>query len=278
MKIKYLFLKKLFLPAGAAIIITGCILLTACASQGGQEAGDPYLRLMRQNGGEEFIGNSQGPRRLEDSPYNYELWSQSGNDNRLIWYGPDYGGGGAFRAEWSNATVFLGRLGLFWNQGHPYSYYNNTFCDFTFTRSANGTAGGTSYIGIYGWSKNPMIEWYIVEDWYGEGVIGPNRIGGSAQKKGEFTVDGAVYFIYMATRPAGSGNIQGSREPFPQYFSVRQTTRRSGTISISEHFKEWERVGMPLGTNMYEAKFLVEAGSGTGWLDVSNLSFYQREE
>jgi hypothetical protein len=34
---------------------------------------------------------------------------------------------------------------------------------------------------------------------------------------------------------------------------------------------------MKLGGNMYEAKFLVEAGGGTGWFDASYLKFYQKD-
>nr|AGS51937.1 endo-1,4-beta-xylanase C precursor [uncultured bacterium contig00003] len=90
---------------------------------------------------------------------------------------------------------------------------------------------------------------------------------------GEFTVDGAKYFIYQATRPAGSGNIEGARVAFQQYFSVRQERRQSGTISITEHFKEWEKIGLKLGSNMYEAKFVVEAGAGKGWFDAKYLTF-----
>jgi hypothetical protein len=66
-----------------------------------------------------------------------------------------------------------------------------------------------------------MIEWYIADDWFGAGIIGPGIMGGGAAKKGEFTADGATYFIYQATRPAGSGNIEDSKDPFPQYFSIR---------------------------------------------------------
>jgi len=265
--------RNLFLFTGIFFV---CFMFVACLSGKNPKTQDPFLQKMELNGGKMFSGNSQGNRALQGTPFGYEIWSESGNDNRLIWYGAEYGGGAAFRAEWNNAKTFLGRVGLFWDNGNHYSYYNNTFCDFEFTRSDNGTAGRTSYIGIYGWSKDPMIEWYIVEDWFSSGVITPNRIGGNAVKVGEFTVDDAVYFVYKATRPAGVGNILGVNEPFPQFFSVRQTTRQNGKISISEHFKEWEKLGLVLGTNMYEAKFLIEAGSGSGWIDLSHLTFYQR--
>jgi hypothetical protein len=223
---------------------------------------------------EVYTGSSRGPKPLPYSPYNYELWAERGSDYSLTWYGPKKRGGAAFRAEWNNTQVFLGRIGYFWDEGKPYADYGNVFCDFAFTRSANGTVGGASYIGIYGWSKNPLIEWYIVEDWFADGVIGPSRIGGDAKKVGEFDVDGGTYFIYEATR-VQKPSIDGIRT-FKQFFSVRQTTRQKGQISITEHFKEWEKAGLILGSNMYEAKFLVEAGSGSGWLETQHLSFYKK--
>ena len=255
-------------------------LLAAACTTSKQEGKNMDSSSQKDNSAdwETYSGNSGGNRSLSGSPYGYEIWAAGGSDNKLIWYGPDQRGGAAFRAEWNYPNDFLGRVGYFWNQGKPYTYYKNVYCDFKFTRSANGTAGSYSYIGIYGWSKDPMIEWYIVEDWFGSGIIGPSSMGGGATKKGEFTVDGETYFIYQATRPAGSGNIEGSREPFPQFFSVRQTRRQSGTVSITEHFKEWERIGMVLGTNMYEAKFLVEAGGGKGWFDAEHLSFRREDD
>jgi len=253
-----------------------CCLMAACTSSVKVKKVDPCVQQTKMDGGKIFKGNSNGDKHLSGSPYGYEMWSERGNDTRLIWYGPNQGGGAAFRAEWTNANTFLGRVGYFWDEGKPYTDYKNVFCDFSFTRSADGTAGGHSYIGIYGWSKNPMIEWYIVDDWYGNGIIQPVNIGRTATKVGEFTVDGGIYFVYKAIRPAGSGNIEENNEPFPQFFSIRQDRRQCGTISITEHFKEWEKLGLKLGSNMYEAKFLVEAGGGTGWIDLSYLSFRMR--
>jgi len=222
-----------------------------------------------------FTGNTHGSKQLPESPYSFETWSAGGSDNCLIWHGQEKGA--AFRAEWNNPNDFLGRVGYYWNKGKPYSDYQNLFCDFNFERSPNGTGGSYSYIAVYGWSKNPMIEWYIVDDWFGDGIITPEVMGGNAQKKGEFSTDGEVYFIYQATRPAGSGNIEGHKNPFPQFFSIRQSRRQSGTISVTEHFKAWEKNGLILGTNMYEAKFLVEAAGGKGWFDASCISFYTKQ-
>jgi len=268
--------KKYFLAIGIVLFLVFCLLTACTVTKTKENKTDETTQENKVSFEEVFTSNSGGNKPLYGTPYGYEMWTASGNNNKLMWYGPNQGGGAAFRAEWNNANIFLGRVGYYWNQGKPYTDYKNIYCDYKFTRSANGTAGGTSYIGIYGWSRNPLVEWYIVEDWFGYGgAIGPSSIGGGASKKGEFTIDGAVYFIYQARR-VNEPSIDG-RTTFPQFFSVRQTRRQEGTISVTEHFKEWEKVGMKLGTNMYEAKFLIEAGGGTGWIDASYVSFSQKD-
>lgn len=269
---------KKYLVTKNCIVLLTCSVLAACTTSklAKTEKVNPCTQTAKLSGGTAFTSNSGGNVPLSGSPYGYEMWTEGGNNNELTWYGANRGGGAAFSAKWNNAKDFLGRVGYFWNENKPYTAYKNIYCDYNYTRSANGTGGGYSYIGIYGWSLNPMIEWYIVDDWFGDGIVGTAQMSRGAVKKGEFTVDGAVYFVYQATRPAGSGNIKGSKDPFIQYFSVRQTRRQCGTISVTEHFKEWEKLGMKLGDNMWETKFLVEAGGGTGWFDASYISFYQK--
>jgi endo-1,4-beta-xylanase len=229
---------------------------------------------------------SSGNQSLSGSPYGYETWLDAGGgDGKLIWYGANQGGGAAFRSEWKNPNDWLCRVGYFWNQNKPYTDYENVYCGFNYTRSGRNTAGNYSYIGIYGWSRNPgasvqaerLIEYYIVEDWFGNqwqpdtGPMGTGTTGGTV--KGTYTLDGATYQVIQNTRtnaPSIAGNTT-----FTQFFSIRQTPRKSGTISITEHFKQWEEKGMNLGSNMYECKFLVEAGGGTGWFDASFIQFYR---
>jgi len=223
-----------------------------------------------------FTNNTGGNAALSGSPYGYEMWTEGGNNNKLIWYGPNQRGGAAFRAEWNNPNDFLGRVGYFWGNGGSYTTYKNIYVDFAYTRSGRSTAGNYSYIGIYGWSRNPLIEYYIVEDWFGNQwqsdttPMGTATTGGS--EAGSFTVDGATYKIIKNTR-TNAPSINGTAT-FTQYFSIRQTPRKSGTISVTKHFEKWAELSMELG-NMYECKFLVEAGGGTGWLELSNLEFFQ---
>jgi hypothetical protein len=107
------------------------------------------------------------------------------------------------------------------------------------------------------------VEYYIVEEW-----VGWNP-GSNAQKQGSLTVDGGTYDIYTHTQ-TNQPSIHGT-QTFPQFFSIRTSARECGHISISEHFKQWAKLGMQLG-NMYEAKLLVEAMGGSGTVDFTNAS------
>ena len=175
-----------------------------------------------------------------------------------------YGGGdAAFKANWNNSSDFLARVGLGWNETQTFDQLGTIASDFTYTKSGSG--GGFSFIGIYGWSNNPLIEFYIVEDWFGGGS--PPTGGGT--KKGSFTIDGATYNIYQHQQ-TNQPSIHGTAT-FQQYFSVRQTPRQCGHISITEHFKEWASLGMALG-KMEEARILVEVGGGTGNIDFTTAT------
>lgn len=187
----------------------------------------------------------------------WTIWS-SGSGGCLYTYGV----GGAFKATWNNSGDFLSRVGLQWNETKTYDQYGTISADFAYTKT--GTAGGYSYIGMYGWSNNPLVEYYIVEDWFGNG---PPTGGGTL--KGTFNVDGGTYKVYTHTQ-TNQPSIHGTAT-FPQYFSVRQTARQCGHISLTEHFKQWASMGLNLG-KMYEAKILIEAGGGVGSIDFTTAN------
>jgi hypothetical protein len=108
------------------------------------------------------------------------------------------------------------------------------------------------------------VEYYIVEDWFG------SRPTGGGTKMGTFTVDGGTYDVYQHTQ-TNQPAITGGNATFPQFFSVRQTARQCGHISISEHFKEWATLGLTLG-KMEEARILVEVGGGNGTINFTTAT------
>lgn len=171
-----------------------------------------------------------------------------------------YGDAAQFSAKYNGVGDFLARVGLGWASNKTYTQLGTIAADFAETKT--GTGGSFSYIGIYGWSENPLHEYYIVDDWYGNRPV-------PGTKMGSFTVDGGTYDILTHTQ-VNQPAITGGNQTFVQFWSVRQTARQCGHISISQHFAEWATMGMQLG-NMEEARILVEIGNGgTGTIDFTN--------
>lgn len=185
--------------------------------------------------------------------YHYEIWSDTSGGCMTV-----YGKNAAFKASWSNVGDFLARIGLKYNETQTHDQIGTFASDFAFTKTGTTLA----YFGIYGWSNNPLIEYYIIEDWNGSWRP-------SFTKKGTITVDGGSYDVYTNVR-TNAPSIHGT-QTFTQYYSVRQTGRQCGHISISEHFKQWAGLGLPLG-KMYEVKLLAEGMNGSGSADFTTAT------
>jgi endo-1,4-beta-xylanase len=171
--------------------------------------------------------------------YTYENWVGSGTAS--ITLKTD-----GFSANWSNAQ-FVGRKGIRPGSG-----------DLVVDYSANFQPNGNGYLCVYGWTTEPLVEYYVLESW---GSYKPP--GGSSL--GTVSSDGGTYDIYKSMRN-NQPSIQGTAT-FPQYWSVRQQKRTSGTITIANHIKAWAGKSMPMGT-FYEVSMTVEGYQSSGTADV----------
>jgi hypothetical protein len=192
----------------------------------------------------------------------WTIWS-NGTGGSITYYDVP-----AFSAAWNNSGDFLARIGLQWNASKTYDQYGTITAHFNYKKT--GTGGGYSYIGVYGWSVSPCVEFYIVDDSYNKNMpVNP----GSTTKTvvTADTIDGSKYTFYTRPTTGTGGSKCGSATNWTQFYSIRHQARQCGEISVSEHFKRWAAEGMTLG-KMDQAQILVEVGGGTGTVDFTVAS------
>ena len=82
---------------------------------------------------------------------------------------------------------------------------------------------------------------------------------------GVITVDGSQYDVYVTTR-TDQPSIDGT-QTFQQFWSVRKGKRTEDTVSLTEHFRAWEALGLELG-KLYEVALTVEGYQSSGVAEI----------
>ncbi|KAF9042507.1 concanavalin A-like lectin/glucanase domain-containing protein [Panaeolus papilionaceus] len=114
----------------------------------------------------------------------------------------------------------------------------------TINYQADYSPNGNGVFAVYGWTRNPTIEYSIVQ---GSG----NYVASDASLKGSVTCNGQVYDILLGKQYAASVPGIDGTVPFPQYWSRRRAKQfvgARGPVDVGCHVRAFESFGMRLGS------------------------------
>jgi len=168
-------------------------------------------------------GNGTGT----NSGYYYSLYSSGGSATMTFPEAGQYPGN--YAITWSNVNDVVGGKG--WQTGSAQTIGYNV-----------GSANGYNNISIYGWTTNPLVEYYICE--FGSVVNGTY--------KGSVSSDGHSYNTYEHQQ-VNQPSIQGTAT-FEQYLDNwgGASIGSNGNVTTSNHFNHWRTLGMNMGNFNYQ--------------------------
>jgi endo-1,4-beta-xylanase len=157
----------------------------------------------------------------------YSLYTSSGSAT-MTFPSPQYPGNYAIR--WSGVGDMVGGKG--WNPGSNRTVGYNV-----------GFASGYNTISVYGWTTNPLVEYYITE--FG------SLYTANATHKGSVTADGHTYQTYIHQQ-VNQPSIQGTAT-FNQYLDAwgGSSFGSNHQVTTGTHFANWQSLGMSMGNFNY---------------------------
>ncbi|KAK0653166.1 endo-beta-1,4-xylanase-like protein [Cercophora newfieldiana] len=166
---------------------------------------------------------------------------------------------GAYSVDWQDCSSFFGGKG--WNPGRM---------DRNITFSGRFNAESNAYLSVYGTTRNPKVEYYVIED-YGSydptlqfaGGIQNGREGGTIQVDGGSYKIGYTRHTFMV--PVGGDSV------VTRVYSVRSAAdrRASGTVNMQAHFDAWiEKLGLRVGTMEFQI-VATEGYKGSGEAEIT---------
>lgn len=182
----------------------------------------------------------------------YTFWKDSGNASMTLQ------SNGRYQSQWNSGTNnWVGGKG--WKPGNSSRVIN-------YTGYYGVNASQNSYLALYGWTRSPLVEYYVIESY---GSYNPANCSGGTDY-GSFQSDGATYNVRRCQR-VNQPSIDGN-QTFYQYFSVRNPKKGfgniSGTISFANHANFWASKGLNLGNHDYQV-LATEGYQSSGNSDIT---------
>ena len=236
--------RKVAFGAAAIIVFAGSSMLTSCKKNSEVV---PEV-VFTKNASSKFKATVKTYQSGTNNGYHWYLWKSDGATGTCNYTN---GSGGNYSVSWSG---FNGNFtcGKGWSTGSRTRTVNYNCGAF----SMNGGGGSFAY---YGWTRSPLIEYYVNEKW------GSSYRPSSSERRGSVSSNGGTYDIYTAMR-YNAPSIDGT-QTFRQVFSTRTAQAPTGkniSITFANHINAWASAGLGLGSDISPAAIMLSESWGTG--------------
>jgi endo-1,4-beta-xylanase len=226
--------------SGATImlVVATSSLLTSCKKDKAASTTDTGTErqsgYVQDNGQPESTGTNNG--------YFWSLYREGGSASIT------FGSGGNFAISYSSVTDVVGGKG--WNPGSARNIGYNV----------GALSGSYNFVGIYGWTTNPLIEYYVAEM---GSVTGGTYINNVSS-------DGHSYSFYKQQR-VNAPSIIGTAT-FWQYKDTwgGSSTGSNRSVNMTNHINNWRsNGGQGFGSYNYQILALEAWGTKSGYINAT---------
>ncbi|ACB75400.1 glycoside hydrolase family 11 protein [Opitutus terrae] len=181
-----------------------------------------------------------------DHGYFWSLYREGGSGNISFPQAGTYAGN--FAISYSNVNDIVGGKG--WNPGSARTVNYNI----------GALSGSYNFVGVYGWTTNPLIEYYVAELGSVTGGTYVNNVSS----------DGHSYSFYKQQR-VNAPSIQGTAT-FWQYKDTwgGSSTGSNRSVNMANHINNWRsRGGQGFGSYNYMILALEAWGGKSGYINAT---------
>lgn len=226
--------------SSAAVILlfaAGLFISTGCNKK---DISRPPTEGERQSGfvGDDVSTNAQGT----NNGFFWSLYREGGSASIT------HGSAGNFAISYNNVTDVVGGKG--WNPGSARTIGYNV----------GALSGSYNFVGIYGWTTSPLIEYYVAEKGSMTGGTYVNSVSS----------DGHSYSFYKSQR-VNAPSIIGTAT-FWQYKDTwgGAPTAQNRSVNMANHINNWRNNGgQGFGSHNYQILALEAWGNRSGYINAT---------
>jgi len=228
---------KVISAAAILLVVAGSSILNGCKkgnTAGQSSAGTRQTGYVKDDASPESTGTSNG--------YFWSLYTEGGSSSIT------QGSAGNFAISYSNVNDVVGGKG--WNPGSARTIGYNV----------GALSGSYNFVGIYGWTTSPLIEYYVAEKGSATGGTYINSVSS----------DGHSYSFYKQQR-VNAPSIIGTAT-FWQYKDTwgGASTGKNGSVNMANHINNWRsHGGQGFGSYNYQILALEAYSGKSGYINAT---------